>query len=150
MKQIKLRFILVVLMVSSGAAFAKNNAVEISIGGIGPGVDQAAANTVKQVIGMAVANGVVDKFIVNNDFIPIEGGFTACAEASPSTKAFPFFVKQLNKIKPDRKTTAYSVQTIPTCEETVVCIQDAKICPDGTGVGRVAPSREFAPCPVKK
>ena len=30
----------------------------------------------------------------------------------------------------------------------VVCTTDAKICPDGTGVGRVPPACEFAPCPA--
>lgn len=32
----------------------------------------------------------------------------------------------------------------------VACTADAKICPDGTGVGRSAPSCEFDPCPVSK
>ncbi len=30
----------------------------------------------------------------------------------------------------------------------VACTMDAKICPDGTAVGRVPPSCEFAPCPI--
>ncbi len=29
----------------------------------------------------------------------------------------------------------------------VACTMDAKICPDGTGVGRTGPNCEFAPCP---
>ena len=29
----------------------------------------------------------------------------------------------------------------------VTCTAEAKICPDGTGVGRVGPDCEFAPCP---
>ncbi len=29
----------------------------------------------------------------------------------------------------------------------LACTEEAKICPDGTGVGRVGPSCEFAPCP---
>ncbi len=29
----------------------------------------------------------------------------------------------------------------------VACTLDAKICPDGTAVGRIAPNCEFAPCP---
>lgn len=29
-----------------------------------------------------------------------------------------------------------------------VCTEEAKICPDGTAVGRVGPNCEFAPCPV--
>lgn len=28
-----------------------------------------------------------------------------------------------------------------------MCTMDAKICPDGTGVGRTGPNCEFAPCP---
>jgi len=34
--------------------------------------------------------------------------------------------------------------------EIVACTADAKICPDGTGVGRVPPDCEFAACPVSK
>jgi putative hemolysin len=33
------------------------------------------------------------------------------------------------------------------CTDTVACTQDAKICPDGTAVGRVPPGCEFAACP---
>jgi hypothetical protein len=29
----------------------------------------------------------------------------------------------------------------------VACTADAKLCPDGSSVGRVAPDCEFAPCP---
>lgn len=32
-------------------------------------------------------------------------------------------------------------------EDTIMCTMDAKICPDGSGVGRVPPSCAFAPCP---
>lgn len=31
--------------------------------------------------------------------------------------------------------------------KTIACSTDAKICPDGTAVGRVAPTCEFTPCP---
>lgn len=31
--------------------------------------------------------------------------------------------------------------------DDVACTMDAKICPDGSSVGRVPPSCEFAPCP---
>lgn len=33
-------------------------------------------------------------------------------------------------------------------EQPVACTADAKICPDGTGVGRVGPDCEFAACPA--
>jgi len=35
-------------------------------------------------------------------------------------------------------------------KESVVCTADAKLCPDGTGVGRVPPDCEFEACPVSK
>ncbi len=35
---------------------------------------------------------------------------------------------------------------IPPPEDQVICIQDVKLCPDGTSVGRVGPKCEFTPC----
>lgn len=35
----------------------------------------------------------------------------------------------------------------PKPTEPVYCTQDAKICPDGSYVGRIGPKCEFAPCP---
>lgn len=35
-------------------------------------------------------------------------------------------------------------------EDQVVCIQDVKLCPDGTSVGRSGPKCEFSPCPSPK
>ena len=32
-------------------------------------------------------------------------------------------------------------------EEPVFCTMDAKLCPDGSSVGRQPPNCEFAPCP---
>lgn len=32
-------------------------------------------------------------------------------------------------------------------EEPVACTMDAKLCPDGSYVGRVPPKCDFAPCP---
>lgn len=37
--------------------------------------------------------------------------------------------------------------TSPTATEPVACTMDAKVCPDGSAVGRVGPHCEFAPCP---
>jgi Leucine-rich repeat (LRR) protein len=44
-------------------------------------------------------------------------------------------------------------QTPPTTPDTgnqVACTQEAKICPDGTAVGRSGPNCEFAACPAAK
>ncbi|MEK6822201.1 MAG: hypothetical protein AABY13_00100 [Nanoarchaeota archaeon] len=35
----------------------------------------------------------------------------------------------------------------PLAPEPVACTQEAKQCPDGSYVSRVAPTCEFAPCP---
>ena len=37
---------------------------------------------------------------------------------------------------------------ITETEEGIACTLDAKLCPDGSSVGRVAPSCEFAKCPT--
>lgn len=37
--------------------------------------------------------------------------------------------------------------TGPSLQGPVACTLEAKICPDGTAVGRVGPNCEFAPCP---
>lgn len=33
-------------------------------------------------------------------------------------------------------------------ESGVICTMDVKLCPDGSGVGRIPPNCEFAPCPT--
>ena len=136
------------VLLSTSTVFASGNqAVEIDIGGIGPAVDAAAVQTVLQVVGHSVASGVVDKFEIKG--YGIEGGFSACAQASPITKTFGSLVKQLRTIKPNPKTTAYSVRTVASCADDLpVCTQEVKLCPDGkTYVGRTGPRCEFAPCP---
>lgn len=39
---------------------------------------------------------------------------------------------------------------MPPKNEPVVCTMDAKICPDGSSVGRIAPNCEFAACPTSQ
>lgn len=39
------------------------------------------------------------------------------------------------------------VNKLPRVNEPVACTMDAKICPDGSAVGRTAPNCEFSPCP---
>ena len=38
----------------------------------------------------------------------------------------------------------------PSNNNTNACTAEAKICPDGTAVGRIGPNCEFAPCPVHR
>lgn len=44
--------------------------------------------------------------------------------------------------------TSPTTPSQPTQPKQVACTQEAKLCPDGSAVGRVGPSCEFAPCPV--
>ncbi len=42
------------------------------------------------------------------------------------------------------------IMTSPTPPQGQACTMEAKICPDGTAVGRTGPNCEFAPCPTGK
>lgn len=146
--------LLLMLVSTVSTATPKRVAVEISIGGIGPGVDEAALQTVRQVIGSGIGQGVVNKFIVNDYARPIEGGFTGCVQASPYTDQFIPFVKQLKAIKANPMTSFYNVRWIPACKDykplskdPVMCTMDVKQCPNGKYVGRTGPDCAFAPCP---
>jgi hypothetical protein len=83
--------------------------VDISIGGIGPGVDAKAFSRVKLLISASVYDGTIDYF--NVDGYGKEGGFSACVEKSPRATAGSFerFIKMLNAIKPNPATSFYGV-----------------------------------------
>ncbi|WP_019866853.1 hypothetical protein [Methylovulum miyakonense] len=102
------------------SALAANRAIEINIGGRGPAVDGPAFETVKDVIGHAVASGIVDKFTVRG--YGVEGGFSACAQASPWVKNVDFyaFIRQLRTITPNAQTTFYSLAPVEACSDDVV------------------------------
>jgi hypothetical protein len=133
-------------------------AVKVSIGSIGGLIDDAAIRAVRQIVGHAVATQTVGVFVVTiprkNGPIPIEGGLSFCAEAGFNVvdSGFNEFVNELKSIQP-KSGTFYNINLADRCPVTlennddVFCTEDAKICPDGTGVGRVPPSCEFAPCP---
>ncbi|MDZ8090134.1 MAG: hypothetical protein RMY16_31955 [Nostoc sp. DedQUE12b] len=104
----------------SAPAVAESRAVNISIGSIGGSLDNAALRTVRQVIGSAVGNSTVDKFIVYSPrvgSIPIEGGLSACAEAGfgISNTTFNAFIQQLRSINP-KPGTFYNVELTATCK----------------------------------
>jgi len=42
------------------------------------------------------------------------------------------------------------VNSVLSKPETKACTMEAKLCPDGSYVGRVGPNCEFAKCPTKK
>lgn len=54
-------------------------------------------------------------------------------------------------MKTDTKTLNIVNQILSTFKftgsEPVACTEDAKLCPDGSSVGRIGPNCEFAPCP---
>jgi putative hemolysin len=67
-----------------------------------------------------------------------------CAECPQLTPPGPQFCKTGNIIAGE--TDECGCTGAPKCEQ-VMCTADAKICPDGTGVGRIPPDCEFAQCP---
>ena len=90
-------------------------ALEISIGGIGPGVDATAFKKVKLLISDALYKGTIDYFDVYG--YGKEGGFSACVEKGrfAAEGSFETFIKALRAIKPNRTTTAYSVTEVALC-----------------------------------
>lgn len=104
----------------SAPALAESRAVNVSIGSIGGALDNAALQTIRQVIGFAVGTGTVDKFIVYSPRagspIPIEGGLSACAEAGfgITHARFNAFIQQLRSITP-RSGTFLNVELTASC-----------------------------------
>lgn len=101
------------------------HAIEININGIGPAVDRTAYKKLRKAIGDAVTNEVIDKFVIYG--YAKEGGFSGCIEDRPSAAApsrtFEALVKQLTAIKPNRKTTAYSINRVKTCPALVAEVE---------------------------
>ncbi|MBN3942965.1 MAG: hypothetical protein V7L21_26150 [Nostoc sp.] len=111
-----------VLSITAPAFADENRAVNISIGSIGGPLDNAALQTIRQVIGFAVGTSTVDKFIVYSPRagspIPIEGGLSACAEAGfgTSNTTFNAFIQELRSIKP-KSGTFYNVELTASCKQ---------------------------------
>ncbi len=90
-------------------------AVEVSIGGIGPGVDAKAFTKVKLLVADALYRGTIDYFDVYG--YGKEGGYSACMEKGRFAAAgsFEAFLKGLRSIKPNPSTTAYNINTVEAC-----------------------------------
>lgn len=137
-----------------------NRAVNIDIGSIGGALDAAALRAIRQVVGYGIASGAVDSFTVYSPkagAVPIEGGLSACAGAGfgANNAKFNAFIQDLKAIKAKVGTIYTAVPAISCGVESpalVACTMDVKSCPDGSYVGRTAPSCAFAPCPdpIKK
>lgn len=119
-KNIALALLTSALLSTAPAAFAQRTpvpvtAVEVSIGGIGPGVDATAFRKVRLLISDAMFKGTIDYFDVYG--YGKEGGFSACMEKGRFAAAgsFELFLKALKAIKPNPATTAYSVDGVTLC-----------------------------------
>jgi hypothetical protein len=116
------RFALTCLLAAlSAQAFAATtsattpNAIEIQIGGIGPGVDAVAYRKVKLLLADALYRDTVAYFSVYG--YGKEGGFSACVEKGRLTTAGSFeqLLKSLKAIKANPSTTAYNVAVAANC-----------------------------------
>lgn len=94
------------------------HAVEVSIGNIQTGADRETYRKLRRLIGNAVENNVIDKFVIYG--YGSEGGFSACVEDKPAlepqppSQAFENTVKKLLAIQP-QPGVIYSVNRIKTC-----------------------------------
>jgi hypothetical protein len=144
------------IVLLSSPCHAESQAVSVTIGSGTGAVDAAAVQTVLQVIGHAVGSGTVRRLVVSSPALsssrPVGSGLTACVEAAgpDSGSDIAVLLQGLHSIRP-RRGTYYKVSRADDCSDGgsggVACTQDAKQCPDGSFVGRVPPTCEFAPCP---
>jgi len=76
-------------------------------------------------------------------FLLLAGGFLF----SLLSGAAGYYLGKRQSVKPPTPVPSptYAPETPP--EQGVFCTMDAKLCPDGSAVGRVPPKCEFAPCP---
>jgi len=82
---------------------------------------------------------IVYPLLVKKDVSPITS-FQECLDAGyPIMESYP---RQCNA---DGNSFVEEIETLE--QETVFCTMDAKVCPDGSAVGRVWPDCEFSPCP---
>src|SRR3989344_7562332 len=90
---------------------------------------------------------------MTTDFVPFEATLTFTVDKNPySNRGTPILLKD----NPSGLSIYDDALEIPvvftgvtgnTNPPPIACTQEAKICPDGSVVGRVGPNCEFAPCP---
>lgn len=96
---------------------SQQRALEVSIFGIGPAVDQRAVESLRSVIGRAVMKGVIDTYITYG--YGIEGGSSSCIQLSRYQDPKQLFQlrSQLLQIKPNPATTSYNVKPVAACSQ---------------------------------
>lgn len=100
-------------------------ALEVNIGGIGPGVDARAFAKVRLLISEAVFNHTVSYFNVAG--YGKEGGFSACIEKGPRAAegSFERLTRALQAIRVDRSTSFYGVEPVARCTYPVAPVVEA-------------------------
>lgn len=95
-------------------------AITININADGRPLDNLARTKVRKISGAALADGVIDVFIINvpksGGQLYIEGGLFACAEPGyySTPKRFDLFIKKLRGIHPKAGTTV-NIKTATSC-----------------------------------
>jgi hypothetical protein len=132
----KIFFTSILAIIAAAPAYAGINAVNISVGSNGSGSVGSTIDAVSQLIGDAVMNGIVHKYIVRTpqegEPIPVEGGLNACAESGvakstpekdgsgspPAGNEFDHLIQQLRSIQPESG-VFLNVEPAESCEVDV-------------------------------
>jgi hypothetical protein len=72
---------------------------------------------------------------------------SGCLKSNPPCLAPSVECQSVNNLGDLPPSNGFPVGDLPGSEMPVACTMDARICPDGSAVGRIAPNCEFAPCP---
>lgn len=99
-------------------------ALEISIGGIGPGVDARAYSKVRLLLAEALYSNTISYFDVAG--YGKEGGFSACVEKGmlAAEGSFERLTKTLKAIRVDRTTSFYNVEETARCTYPVAPVTE--------------------------
>jgi hypothetical protein len=73
--------------------------------------------------------------------------FSATVNFTTDSKKGKLVIEKDNPSGLTENAASFEMPVIFKTDEGVACTMDAKICPDGTAVGRSGPNCEFTPCP---
>ena len=140
--------------IADNQATSDNRAVLISVvGSKGSPVDANIAGSVRQLVGHAVANGILDTFNVylpeSGTPSPTDGSFTGCADAGANTSQDKFsdFVSKLQTISA-KAPTVYNIQTISGCNtlnvDPFTCSLNGGNCPTSAATSPISATTSMA------
>ncbi|MEK7625591.1 MAG: hypothetical protein AAB467_04585, partial [Patescibacteria group bacterium] len=99
--------------------------------------------------GLIIARGIATAKgdWMTTEFVPFEATLTFTADKNVYSNRGTLILKKDNPSGLPEFDDALEIPVIITQTDNVACTMEAKLCPDGSAVGRSGPNCEFAKCP---